>query len=136
MEKTLMDVKAGDKIAPIIRSIASGETRWSGVIHTITKVTPKSVWVGTTQIDKVTGRTKGYSRSHFVVATPEMIREHEEKNRERIEREEKYRAFHERPDYKDASAIQFLLSEMTPDNHPLDLLTGAEWSKLRKRLGA
>ena len=44
--------------------------------------------------------------------------------------------FEARQDYKDAKAIHDTLEFMGVDGHPLDRLTPAEWSELRRRLTA
>ncbi len=139
-ERDLQDVKVGDIIASL-KTVHNSKGRfmeeWTGVLREVTKVAPKRFMVGLRWYDKATGREPGRAGAYaYVLATPEMIAAHETKRRAREAEDAKRHAFHARPDYKDASAIEHLLSEMNPDNHPLDRLTPAEWAALRRRLGA
>jgi hypothetical protein len=135
-ERDLQDVKVGDFVASMSHHLNRVD-RWTGTLHEVKNVTAKQFLISGMWFEKATGRQKGRSSAyHYELATPEMIAEWRAKNDARKAEEEKRDAFHDRQDHKDASAIQYLLSEMSPDNHPLDLLSPEEWAHLRKRLGA
>jgi hypothetical protein len=64
------------------------------------------------------------------IAETKAQREH--KNREN----EAWEAFRNRPEYIAAMAIRNRLEWMTPENHPLDELSGEEWAQLARKLTA
>jgi hypothetical protein len=135
--RTLQDVKVGDLVGPVRAGYFGHKNTWTGVLHQVTKVTAKRFYCGGSWKDKATGREPGRGGSYsYILATPEMIAEHTAKANAQKDKEAKTNAFHERPDYADASAIAWRLSQMNPEDHPLDRLTPAEWAELRRRLTA
>jgi hypothetical protein len=136
--RTLDSIKIGDIVAPVRVKIRGERGEWTGVLHSVTRVTPKRFYIGTGAYEKSTGRQVGFHGSSYsyVIATPEMIAEYEAKAKKHRDDEAALEAFHARQEYQDASAIYWALSEMKPDHNPLDLLTTAEWSELRKKLKA
>jgi hypothetical protein len=137
-ERTLQDVKAGDLIGPVRIPLRGQEEEWTGVLHPVTRVATKRFMMGGRWYDKATGREIGarLSSYRYILATPEMIAKHRAKQTAAQEAEDTLKAFHARPDYRDASAIHFLLDQMSPGEHPLDKLTPAEWAEFRRKLEA
>ena len=133
-ERTLQDVKVGDLVGPE-RHGGPNAGQWTGVLHTVSKVGAKRFSVGSTWYSKETGfAVVSGSSYHMIPATPEMIAKHRAKQTAAQEAEDTLKAFHARPDYRDASAIHFLLDQMSPGEHPLDKLTPAEWAEFRRKL--
>jgi hypothetical protein len=136
-ERDLQDVKVGDMIAAMSHNIGRVD-RWTGAIHEVKKVTAKQFMVIGRWFEKATGRERRRSMSqyHYELATPDQIEANRKRAAARTVEDAKRGSFYARPEQKDVSAIFRLLSDMTPDNHPLDRLTPAEWAALRRRLGA
>jgi hypothetical protein len=128
-ERTLQDVKVGDLVASMGTS-GPGSPKWTGALHQVERVASKRFRVLGRWRDKSTGREPGHSHGYYVMATPEMIARHRAAQTAAKEAEDTLKAFHARPDYRDASAIHFLLDQMSPGEHPLDKLTPAEWAAL------
>jgi len=70
------------------------------------------------------------------LATESEIAEEVARRLERDAERKRIEEFQARPEYRDAVAIAKLLEWVTPETHPLDRLTPAEWAEFRKRLGA
>ena len=136
-ERYLQDVKVGDMIAAMSHNIGRVD-RWTGTLHEVKKVTAKQFMVGGRWYEKATGMERGRrsSQYHYELATPDQIEANRMRAAERAAEDMKRGTFHARPEQKDVSAIFQLLSDMTPDDHPLDRLSPDEWAELRRRLGA
>jgi hypothetical protein len=130
----LQDTQVGDLLAPM-RVIHGSTDKWTGTLRGVTKVTAKRIFMGNTQIDKDTGReVGGVSGAYYVIATPERVAEFNQKQAEQNKLQREREAFHAREDYSHASAIGYVLQDMTIDNHPLDRLTPEEWQALRIKI--
>ena len=129
--------QVGDMIAAMSHNIGRVD-RWTGAIHEVKKVTAKQFMVGGRWYEKATGMERGRrsSQYHYELATPDQIEANRMRAAERAAEDMKRGTFHARPEQKDVSAIFQLLSDMTPDDHPLDRLSPDEWAELRRRLGA
>jgi hypothetical protein len=132
---SLQDVQVGDQLAPMRVDHRENESKWTGTLRGVTKVTPKFIFMGSQRIEKGTGREPGlHGASHYIVATPDMIAEFNQKQAERDRREREVQAFYSREDYRHASAIAYKLSAMTVGHHPLDCMTPEEWHVLRIKI--
>jgi hypothetical protein len=137
-ENGLENVKVGDRVGPVRVGIRKEHGSWTGVLHTVTGVTPKRFTIGTGVYEKATGRKVGYrgGQYSYILATPEMLAAYQAKQEANKKKQDDLDAFHNHPAYEAASAIGWLLSDMYPGKHPLDKLTAEEWNELRNRLGA